>query len=43
MNRNLALVLFVLVGLRGTARDHDIDPRGHYRLTNSFSGPWLFD
>ena len=39
MNRNLTLVLFVLVGLRGSARDHEIDPRSYYRLTNSFLGP----
>ena len=39
MNRNLTLLLFVLVGLRGSARDHEIDPRSYYRLTNSFLGP----
>ena len=39
LTRNLALLMFVLVGLRGTASDHEINLRSYYRLTNSYLGP----
>jgi hypothetical protein len=31
--------MFVLVGLRGIASDHEINLRSYYRLTNSYLGP----
>jgi hypothetical protein len=39
LTRNLALLMFVLVGLRGIASDHEIGPKSYYRLTNSYLGP----